>query len=99
MLGGNSRKIFEFKGLIGKVFRNKDLAVDIPVFLPILVGMGRPIASIFDFVFDLSKSAESGFAAAPRVALEAGTLRGATIRRVLSRLVDWMYVTALTARL
>ena len=25
-LGGNSRQIFEFKGLIGKIFRNKDLA-------------------------------------------------------------------------
>jgi len=24
-LGGNSRQVFEFKGLIGKVFRNKDL--------------------------------------------------------------------------
>jgi hypothetical protein len=24
-LGGKSRKIFEFKGLIGKIFRNKDL--------------------------------------------------------------------------
>jgi len=24
-LGGNSRKIFEFKGLIRKIFRNKDL--------------------------------------------------------------------------
>jgi len=25
-LGGKSRKIFEVKGLIGKIFRNKDLA-------------------------------------------------------------------------
>ena len=28
-LGGKSRQVFGFKGLIGKVFRNKDLAVKI----------------------------------------------------------------------
>src|ERR1035437_9054240 len=31
-LGGNSRKIFEFKGLIWKIFRNKDLALFFTLF-------------------------------------------------------------------
>jgi len=32
-LGGNSRKIFGFKGLIGKIFRNNDLAATLPLLL------------------------------------------------------------------
>src|SRR5271157_2821588 len=40
-LAENSRKIFEFKGLIGKIFRNKDLATSLQLLHPVSTPIGK----------------------------------------------------------
>jgi hypothetical protein len=58
-LGRNSRQIFGFKGLICKIFRNKDLAAKHFVLVPNWGGVTAAEVS-----FRLSKSADNGFCAA-----------------------------------
>jgi hypothetical protein len=60
-LGGNFRQVFGFKGLIGKVFRNKDLAEKYFTSVP-----NRKRVTTAQVLFRLSRSTGNGFWAASK---------------------------------
>src|ERR1700686_4748525 len=94
-LAGNSRKIFEFKGVRGKIFRNKDLARR-----PSHFGTSGVVWHHWgdpnweSRQFSKIKSAEC-FWAAPRVPL-GGRARPCPNQEALSHGAVWMSVTAVT---
>jgi hypothetical protein len=87
-LGRKSRKIFEFKGLIGKIFRNKDLA--------------RSVRFVQDFGSGLTPANRLNLGCQRALEMGLGQLRGPSwltgtplatpIRSPLSRMAGWMSV-------
>jgi hypothetical protein len=91
-LGRNSRKIFGFKGLIWKIFRNKELAA-LP---PVVWGGGGVLRPIISSAYGCQRALKNYFMVTAGPALKTGTLTPCPNQEILLHWSGWMSVMALT---